>query len=116
MAAAVHIAPQIHAIGGGPGQAQYGAYQSGGLSVLEDSDDGDHERIEEDMEAYYAQHDYQQHVHQHQMMQSRGMQYHDDDDDDMDDEDVEDEDMYSETSEESVLPDENIDFGLIYAL
>ncbi|KAL1408255.1 protein phosphatase regulator [Vanrija albida] len=116
MAAAVQMAPQMggigpHAIGG---QGQYATYQSGGLSVLEDSDDGDHERMDDDMEAYYAQHDYQQHVHQHQMMQSQGMQYHDDDE--MDDEDVEDDDMYSETSEESVLPDENIDFGLIYAL
>lgn len=112
MAAAVQAAPSQ--LGGlAPHElGQYDQYPTG-MSVLEDSDDGDMDGLE-DMEDYYQQQYHQQHMQQQQqLMHQQGMQYNHDDDG----ADMEDEEMYSdESSDESVLPDENIDFGLIYAL
>jgi hypothetical protein len=108
MAAAVGSAPHL---GGHAQQAAYN-YQNG-VSVLEDSEDGDHQYMEhqiaeEEMDHYY-QHHYQGQMHPEQL------QYHHYQPGD--DEDPEEEEMYSdESSDESILPDENIDFSLIYAL
>ncbi|CAK9784899.1 hypothetical protein CC85DRAFT_283871 [Cutaneotrichosporon oleaginosum] len=114
MAAAVH-APQMGVMGQHPHAIQQQQYEyQNAYSVMEDSDDGHSQDImDEDMEAYYRQHEYEQHVHQQQMLaQQNGMQYHHDDGD----AEMDDGDMYdSDSSDESVLPDENIDFGLIYA-
>jgi len=112
MAAAVQVAPQISAHH--MNQHAYDGYANG-TSVLEDSEDGEHDFVEheiaeEDMEHYYNHHYHQQQIHNEQL------QYHHyqpgDDEGDLDDDEV-----YSDaSSEESVLPDENIDFSLIYAL
>ncbi|GMK57586.1 hypothetical protein CspeluHIS016_0404200 [Cutaneotrichosporon spelunceum] len=114
MAAAVH-APQMGIMGQHPHAMQQQYDYQNGYSVMEDSDDGHPQDVmDEDMEAYYRQHEYEQHFHQQQMLaQQNGMQYHHDDAD----ADMDDGDMYdSDSSGESILPDENIDFGLIYAL
>lgn len=113
MAAAVHVAPQMGGMGQHHAMQQQYDYQNG-FSVMEDSDDGHpQDAMDEDMEAYYRQHEYEQHFHQQQVLaQQAGMQYHHEEN-----EDIDDQDMYSDdSSDESVLPDENIDFGLIYAL
>ncbi|BEJ17369.1 hypothetical protein CspHIS471_0607700 [Cutaneotrichosporon sp. HIS471] len=114
MAAAVH-APPMGVMGQHPHAMQQQYDYQNGYSVMEDSDDGHPQDVmDEDMEAYYRRHEYEQHFHQQQMLaQQNGMQYHHEDADP----DLDDGDMYdSDSSDESILPDENIDFGLIYAL
>jgi hypothetical protein len=109
--AAVQAAP--HHMDAQQQQHQYDGYN--GMSVLEDSEDGDHDFVEreineEDMEHYYSQH-YHNQMHPEQQLQYHHYQPGDDE------AELEEDEIYSDvTSEESVLPDENIDFSLIYAL
>lgn len=110
MAAAVQAAPH-HGLGQPNVYDQHYHNSLGGDDVPRDADGNP---LEEDMEAYYADREYHHQLHaQQQHAQQAGMAYQAEHDDDQDD----DEGMYSDdSSEESVLPDENIDFGLIYAL
>lgn len=107
MATAVQSAP--HHLG--VQQPIHYDYQNG-LGPIGDEEvprDADGNPLEEDMEAYYADREYHNQLHQQMLVQQAGMSYQSEEDE---------EDMYSDDSctEESVLPDENIDFGLIYAL
>lgn len=105
MATAVQTAPGM--------DPRYDNY-SNGMSVMEDSEDGEHDYVEqeiteEDMEQYYSQ-------HYHPQMQHEQLQYHHYQPGD-DEAELEEDEVYSDdSSDESVLPDENIDFSLIYAL
>lgn len=116
---AVGEAPQ-HA-----GQHVHMQYEYANGTSVRDDDNSDHDihahahlmghgddPMDRDMEEYYTQQDYQNLQAQQNVYNQHMGQYHNDDDGDMDDDE-----MYSdESSEESILPDENIDFSLVYAL